>query len=420
MKRLYLIALLIPITWQSMAQEIDLYGFYTNGTYTGDYLLLGQVDPLTGSVVGTDTIFTINAYALGSSSFDQVNRYYSFIGIDTGYTKRFVSWALTGDSLVSQPAFAETVNDIQYDMNAMVYYGMGNYIVDTLVFDTVNNIYVYDYASRLLTIDQGSGIMSEIKKLPQLRAFPVGGSTFDANSGRYIVNGKDPDFDDRLFVIDAASGEILSSPTLNLQPGQYLNELEYNNVDDKLYGLYRDNNEDIKAIVSVDLLTGATEVVQSLNQVWAFIQGASVFHQQSQSFILYYLDYSNDSRLFALDVTTGEIVSDVPLEGNFTELEVDNNEFAMLAYHSTTSFSVYPDLAEIRCYPNPAFDRLIIQSTSPLHRVTLFDTQGRKVLTMQTTGLLSVELEVASLTKGIYMVMVDTGEGPCIEKISIR
>ena len=198
MKKLYLIVLIFTTTWQSIAQEIDLYGFYTDGTISGDYLLLGQVNPLTGSLEGIDSIFTINAYALGSSSFDQVNRYYSFIGIDTGYIKRLVSWTLEGDSVVTQPSFTETVNDIQYDMNSMVYYGMGNYIVDTLVYDTVMNIYIYDYASRLVTIDQETGNLSEIKKLPQLRAFPLGGSTFDANNGRYIVNGYDPDFDDRL------------------------------------------------------------------------------------------------------------------------------------------------------------------------------------------------------------------------------
>lgn len=410
MKSIYLILTALLISCATIAQDIQVYGFYSEGPLPSANLPLGKLNAITGEVLEVDSVFTINAYALGSSSFDQVNQYYSFTGIDTGFMKRFVSWDVENKSIVNQPLFSETINDIQYDMNAMVYYGLGNYIVDTLVYDTMFNIYVYEYASRLLTLDPLTGDVEELAKIPNLRAFPVGGSTFDANNGRYIINAADSNNMGRLFVLDAASGTILSDNLLNLDGEEYLNELEYNNVDNKLYGLYRNNGTGEKSIVSVDLQSNEITPVATLDQLQYFTQGASVFHQQSESFILYYINNDNTQRLLTVDVTTGETIADPEISGTFTEIEVDNNEFAMLAYHTQTAVSEKRHTSSSMIYPNPSRGTINLNGFINAEQIQILDMSGRVVRSVNPSGETITTINLNGLQEGMYLI-VGSGSG---------
>jgi hypothetical protein len=420
MKRIIPYLIILLLGHGATGQEIDLYGFYSNGNPDTSFMKLAQIDPATGTVENIDSIPGIKAYAMGSSTFDQVNRYFTFVGLDAQWTKRLVSWDVDEDLITGQPEVTETINDLQYDMNTTVYYGIGNYISDTILFDTLTNTYIFDYASRFLSVDPASGILTEVALLPELKAIPSGGSTFDANSGRYIVNGIDPEFNDRLFIIDAATGILLSNELLALDDGDYINELEYNNVDDMLYGFYRDNNADIKGIASLDPVTGDIALINELPQVFAFAQGASVFHQQTQSFILYYIDYSNNNKLLTVDVTTGEIVGDVDLDGNFTEIEVDNTAFAMATYHSTTSIREGSEAVGLTVYPNPAEQSFTVQASSPIQLVLILDLSGRISRKPSISNATSLSIETGDLPAGLYLVRVWTDHGVATEKISIR
>lgn len=237
MKKLYFIFIFFLSLSTIQAQDITIYGFLPSNNPDTDFLRLGHLDALTGQVFTEDSIYPVNAYALGSSTFDAVNNAFMFIGVDTDWTFRLYTHSMRSDTTIFDPAFGETINDIQNDMNSMNTYGLGSYKSDSILVDSINDFWEYEYATRFLQIDQQDGTITELNQMPNITAFPVGSATFDANQGRYIVNAYDNSFNERLLIINAETGTILSDDLTGLQPGDYLNNLEYNNEDDKVYGL---------------------------------------------------------------------------------------------------------------------------------------------------------------------------------------
>jgi hypothetical protein len=70
-------------------------------------------------------------------------------------------------------------------------------------------------------------------------------------------------------------------------------------------------------------------------------------------------------------------------------------------------------------YPNPATNGKIYISTRSNEdkQITIFDVLGKKVL--QTT-LSSRELNISSLTPGIYLIKIDEGDASATRKLIVR
>jgi hypothetical protein len=322
-----------------------------------------------------------------------------FIGVDQGFQFRLASWSLMDDSLVSAPPVNETINGLQYDMNTMNLYGLGNYVVDS--FEIGPGMYEYEYAIRFLSVDVQTGAFTEYAQYPGFRGHIAGGSTFDANNGRYIVNGVDSTFStERIYIIDASNGQMLSDLPVTQTAGGYLNELEYNNTDNKLYGLYRNLELTETSIVSVDLSDNSIMEVLPVNDLQYFTPGASVFHQLSQSFILYYVDTNNVQKLLIADTKTGSVVANPLIPVQFTEIEVNNNIFAILNYHTVTNIDDQPAISSVNIYPNPASSLININAPAGM-KISFFSSSGQliKVFDKQAG---EQSIVVSDLTPGIY------------------
>jgi hypothetical protein len=292
-------------------------------------------------------------------------------------------------------------------MNTLKTYGLGNYVVDS--FPVGPGMYQYEYASRFVEIDQDSGYVTEYSLLPNLTAVPIGGSTFDANNGRYIVNGIDSNMMERIFVIDASDGSIISDLPTTTAPFGSVIELEYNNVDDKLYGFYRDFDQETFAIVSVDLSDNSVDTVVMIPDLQFITQGASVFHQLTQTYIMYYIDTANVNRLLLVDVVNGVIAANPQISTTFTEIETDNNQFAMLNYHNLTSVEeVEPKDNELNIYPNPASSIMNYDFSSELTngddlQLEIRDLSGKlanRIPIVNSNG----SFDIGHLPSGIYIV----------------
>jgi len=77
---------------------------------------------------------------------------------------------------------------------------------------------------------------------------------------------------------------------------------------------------------------------------------------------------------------------------------------------------------QIRIYPNPVTDRLLIDCSMPLGeiRVRLYDTFGRLVSEKRypaTSGL--IEYTVAGLPEGVYSVKVETGSTEVVRRVVV-
>jgi hypothetical protein len=406
----------------AFAQDMSIYGFYReNGTPPENFVTLAKMDPLSGSIDELDTISPIYAYALGSSTFDQANQFYIFKGVDTGNVMKLISRDVTNNITVFAPKNEITINDFQYDMNSQNLYALGNYISDSILIDTMNGgTYLYEYATNFMAMNIQTGESVEVGQISNLSAFPVGNSTFDSNNGRYIVSGYDSTFVTRIFVINPETGETIQETPVSLLQGEYLNELEYNNEDNNLYGIYRNNNSNTMAIASVSIQTGEIEVVEVIEDAFAFTPGASVFDQMSQSFIFFYFNAAMQTRLITYDVSEGVVISNVPVDGYFTEIEVDNSAYATLKYGTTAIWPSTLTVDQLEVYPNPAESEFRVFCENKFSTIKVYDLTGNEVY--HSTCVSRNEEIIASneFKPGIYFVRVETGSEVHTSKVVIE
>lgn len=72
-----------------------------------------------------------------------------------------------------------------------------------------------------------------------------------------------------------------------------------------------------------------------------------------------------------------------------------------------------------RIYPNPAVDRLTIESESKLKNISIFSLNGQKVYEMALDQN-NIDLNIDFLETGMYMIRLDTEKGSKVEKLSVR
>lgn len=420
--KLLLLAIVTFLFINTFGQDASIFGFYKeNGAPPGDFVVLAQMDPLSGNFIELDTIDQIFAYALASSTFDQTNQLYMFKGVDTGNVMKLISRDVVTNTTVYAPENDFTINDFQYDMNSQSLYALGNYIVDSTLIDTLNGgTYMYEYASNIITINPATGESVETGQLPNLKAFPVGNSSFDSNNGHYIVCGYDSTYTSRIFVIDTQTGETILETPLSLLQGEYLNELEYNNEDNTLYGIYRSNNTNLMGIVSVDIDSGEITVKEILEDAFAFTPGASVFDQMSQTFIFYYFDAANQAHLSTWDVAEEVEISNVEVDGYFTEIEMDNSTYAALKY-GTTAIPGKLQLAKtLQVFPNPAESQFRIFCEQKFSSIKVYDLTGNEVYHSSCIKRNEEIIASNNFDPGIYFVRVETGQQVYTTKVVIE
>jgi hypothetical protein len=422
MKKFTLSILFLTITFFTYSQDIILYGFLPSSPDT-EFLRLAHFDPISGNVVDEDSIYSATAYALGSSSFDAVQKAFIFIGADTAWNFRLYTRAIRTKSTISSPVFSETLNDLQYDMNSMNTYGMGSYISDSTLIDTLNDFWEYQYATRFMQIEQESGVLTELNQMPDISAFPAGSSTFDANNGRYIVNAYDTSFVERMVVIDAATGTVLSKEPIGLNAGDYLNNLEYNNEDDKIYGFYRGSDNTYYALISIDINNEfEVDTIYTFTDLQYFFQGGAVFHQASQSYIMFYIDTTNTNRIAVIDVLTGDLTANPISNESISEIEVDNTEYALAKYHETVG--ILDELnsnKEFVIYPNPISSgaSLHYQGKTVPEQIRIYNARGVLVDFHKNLNQ-NITINTGEIKPGVYLISIQTKNRIETHKVLIR
>ncbi len=369
-----------------------------------DYVPLAQINPLTGEIITIDSVTPLSAYSLGTSVFDSYNQTYSLIGVDPSQTFRFYNWMVENDSMFSMPSVNALINDLQHDMRYLSFYGLGSYPIDP-----INGI----YGMRFLEIDQQTGDVTELNKMPEARAFPVGSTAYDANGGYYIANILDDQFNSLIYTIKGNTGEVVSIIPISLPPGMDILNLEYNNQDDLVYGLIRNLNANWFGVGSLNPESGLlVDTVFTIPDLQYFVQGGSVFHQMSQNYVLYYIDTENNSRLLSVNVSSRSLTANPIIPDYFSELQVDNNEYAMTAYHNTVDLIETNKEDKILVYPNPAKEILKIklsdQISDELTGIELYNSNYNLIESHNGLSISGSEhtMNISNLTSGIYTVRI--------------
>ena len=67
--------------------------------------------------------------------------------------------------------------------------------------------------------------------------------------------------------------------------------------------------------------------------------------------------------------------------------------------------------AEVRIYPNPAAEQIIIDHLGNTNRIEIYNIFGQKITTLETLNLSQVSLDVSGFSKGIYLLKIFSSGG---------
>ena len=100
--------------------------------------------------------------------------------------------------------------------------------------------------------------------------------------------------------------------------------------------------------------------------------------------------------------------SKIITSSGYSNLEVYLND--MVGDTVTTSATEIKSMLPLQIFPNPCTEKVLIQSENSIKTIELFDINGKRVLSVNGSGMNS-EISVGDLEKGIYLIRAITNNG---------
>jgi hypothetical protein len=383
-----------------------------------EYLV--TVDPSNGTYVHVNNLPGVNYIVInpGYTTYDKNNHRYFFHGIDTsGAYFLYTVDAPTGH-IIYNPPFPvladpnDNVIELQYDNVTNTLYGLH-----------------WDNSAQeefLVTVDPATGAFTLIDSIQGLHLIVIDPNytTFDETNGRYILNGIDNNSNSYLYSIDVTDASIASNPLFPVlpNPGDMLNELQYDNTTCTMYGLYWDYSDSTEYLVSVDPATGSFTTIDSIPGVEAIASNPhyTTFDEINHRYIFMGIDLSGVSRLYSVDVNTGNVTYDPPFPmvpdpgDNVIELKCDNSNGTLYALNwevKPVGIHDYHEPASYNVYPNPFSDYAILEFNNIKNEncfLDIYNNFGQLVKTIPNINTNKVKIERGNLNSGIYCFQLKT------------
>lgn len=389
------------------AQTLDIYAIYRAGAspWNDPFVPVARFGMDSAVPSHIDTVFGISGVALSSSTFLDAQQEYWFsgpqstppmnirlVGLNVGTGLYNVGNALQG-----------TVNEYQYDMQTQILYGLGNYIY---AYDSILNI--PDYRTRLVRVDFTTGTLTEVMKYSHISGVVSGNSTFDSDSSYFYFQGVTSGNQQRLYKVQAGSGTIVDSLSLNTPANVFFNEWELDQASGTFYGLYRDNNANTISLASLDFSTGQIATVALIPNMMGLTPGASDYDHLTSQFIMLGFMNNGDLRFIRVDVNSGTVYQSPPINGYVVEFEIDNSRFASNRY-GVSSVPESPTKTA-RIYPNPSTHGTATLEVHQPCNYVLTNIQGQTLREGQITSPGQQIIEAPFHSSGVYFLRLSTGE----------
>jgi|GEM_PF-6203986 len=420
MKKILSLLLLLVVT-ATQAQDVDVYALYYDFSVGQEYLV--DIDPYTATYEVVDTLESVEAVVVGSSSFDHAQQRYIFVGNDNQNETRLYNIDVLipeiisdlpyegFESVVDSFTFTAIPIELEYDMQYDVLYG--------LVY--TNNI------ESFVSVDVETGAVTFIAEIPGVQAVFLNTSTFNSNDGEYMFLGVDAQQNGRFYTIDVTDGSVLSSPMLGDEISN--NEMYYDNKTQQVYALARENATapygDLR-LVTIDPATANTTVVGVIPNVEAYALGGATYIQDSSQFVFIGYDSNFDQRMYVVDGLTGDLVANETLSENFIEVQCDNTVFANKFYNKETTglATINPDQLNVlsndgtkitSISPNPFWGDLEIVipdgwgAIKDPRRMRVYNTTGQLIYENTFVNQAFTTNDLSDLPNGIYIVKVAAG-----------
>jgi uncharacterized repeat protein (TIGR01451 family) len=213
--------------------------------------------------------------------------------------------------------------------------------------DTLYGVFWDNTASieKLVVINPSTGALTAVGTgITNCCFISSGVSTLDPDGDVFYFVGREstpPDAPMRIYSINLATGAVISNPVL--PSGNNYNFIGFDRSPGTLYGVIKDLGTDTEKLVIIDPSTGGLTPVGSGIADCCFIP-SGVSSVDPDGNVFYFVGHydppaSSDNRIFAVDLTTGNLVSDPFLATGF------NYNFIGFDPAASTLYGVVYDLA---------------------------------------------------------------------------
>ena len=390
----------------SVQAQIQLIGAAVN-TGTGKIDLI-QWQPLdSSSVTVTPTI--LDGYYFGSSAFDAFNSNYYLTGISEMNSGLYSFNSTTNEQSLAEGSSFSNISE--FDMSTGKMY---NLIMEA---EEYISVYAFDINSNE---DSLIGIIYE----PGASGIVADAIGFDSNNGILYYIGFTNDPASCLYAIPVRDSVFSYTKTILTTTASYNNItcVNYDNSNGKIFAL-SDSYDALfnftgRNIVEIDKLTGEITNRGDLSAFPYYIGGSSCFDQNTSTFLLAAIDTNSELKMVAFNTLTDTYVSGF-IPTLVSEIVCDNSSFAKNTY-SSTGIVVEPTLS-LALYPNPVSEILTIQhSASAPVNVQIFSADDKLVLSPNSSYANKFDLDLQSLSPGLYLVNLISRDQVVSERIIVQ
>ncbi len=424
-KSLYLFTILIAYSTISVGQiSNSLYGivrknYYTNQTFDSATVRLGSINTTNGYVTNIGN----NTYQMGinltGASLNPYDSTYVFIGSGNKInTLHLRDGQLINQAVINNPIAISYFDNFRFCNGDSTMYGLArrNY------FDSTLNITVGQLL--LAKINTVTGTITQISPNSIGQGYALAGSAIDPYQMIYYYSTGS-----NLVGVDMYTGNVYSNSPMQLPPNSHFDNFTYSCIDTALYGLVRTNyfnsvnpfqlDSSTIRLGKINPTTGAITVLSSASLFgfgYSLNAGAAI---DPNNMTYYYStgDYIVGASLF--DGQQNSLDSIQFANGSYFDL-MRNFDNCLAINIIRTNNSTSTSLSEasnlsITISPNPTSDILTIQGNDQIEKVELYNLQGQLML-QQKYSSNDIELSVAELTNGLYMVNVHLLNGNTLVK----
>jgi len=375
----------------------------------GQHEYLVTVNPSNGVLNKIDSIPGVMYIELfRHTTFDETNNRFIFVGLPPDQsTQSLISLdAVTGKIVSKAPVPKNpTMTGLRYAASLHTLYGL------TISSGT-------NYA--LVSVDVNSGAYTTLTTIGGVQVISDE-IMIDNNNHRLFLNCLDTGGGFSLACIDAVNGNIISRV-----PFKKMNDLQYDNTTNKLYGLYGMSGQWQLAEVSIS--TGLISVIGNLPpDLSGILQGNSTFDEKNHRFIFAGADNGGTPSLYSIDAATGTVIYKTPVPASSNNVDKDN--VIQFRYSNSLNqlyalhWKAHPDTViatstssdnDTKVYTSSQGGNLLIYNkptTSYPVRMSFYTTLGQVIIEnrLLTEGLNKIALP--TLASGIYFYKLYSANG---------
>lgn len=389
-------ALLIYLFYTSViVAQIPLLSSYVDQLSNGDLeVKIIKWDALTGNII-TKQSTPFYTFLAGSSFYDaNVGRYCFRANQDT--FSNFVSYDVNNKTLIPLQGadYISTATEVD----------MSNGNVYAIAPDANNNqFYLSEYSF-------AKGQLNPIVALNDVSVLFMDANCYNSNQGVFYLIANDLMGIKSIFAIDVRNKNVVTKKAISGIDLPLATNLEYDNVNNKLYALYKNYNpvssQTSMQIAELNATTGNTTLIRDLPQYTYFGQSSQTFDQKTGNLIFIALDSAYNNHLNIYNVASDSLLIGVlPKDILPYNIEADNYVFALKKYQSKNENSTLEN-DPFKVYPNPANNFIQLKSKDRITSFSIFDETGKMVKRVDNNT--NNVVNVANLQPGLYTIRTTT------------